>query len=46
MCTTSRDRLASKTLEEREARLQQVHDRLASETIDEKQARLHQMTGN
>ena len=38
MCTTSRDRRASETSEEREARLQQVHDRPVSETIEDRQA--------
>ena len=36
-------RLASETLQEREARLQQVSDGLASETTEESQARQQQM---
>ena len=36
MHTTSRERLASETWEEREARLQQARERLASETTEER----------
>ena len=39
-----RDRLASETGEEREARLQQMRDQLASETGEEREARLQQMS--
>ena len=38
-----RDRLASESADEREARLQQMRDRLAAESADEREARLQQM---
>ena len=45
-----RDRLATETAEERQARLQRMsanqHEKLASETVDEREARLEQMRAN
>ena len=38
-----RDRLATKLVEERQARLQQMRDRLTTESVEEREARLQQM---
>ena len=39
-----RDRLATESAEEREARLQQMRDQLAIESVEEREARLQQMS--
>ena len=43
MRSSQAERLTSESVEEREARLQQLRDRLAAESIEEREVRLQQM---
>ena len=40
------ERLAAETVDEREARLQQMMDRLAAESVEEREMRLKQMSSS